>query len=139
VIVHHFNIVSISVVPDKTDAVSVVDVDAVPAFPITAQSLQPVTGRHHEVFQPQRGVQDVQFLQTPPVKLGWQTLAPASRQSLSVSASRNPAIMPYDNAARLEMQGVLYKGSRVLADRQTVRGVLAAAKKLLAKCRGFVR
>lgn len=65
--------------PDKTDAVSVVDADAVPAFPITAQSLQPVTGRRHEVFHPQRGVQDVQLLQTLPVELGRQTLAPASR------------------------------------------------------------
>jgi hypothetical protein len=79
VIVHYFHVVRISVAPDKTNAVPVVDADTVLAFPVSAQAFQTVARRHEQVFQPQRGVQDVQFLQTLPVELGGQALALARR------------------------------------------------------------
>jgi hypothetical protein len=68
----------ISVAPNKTDAVVVIDADAVLAFTVSAQPFQPVAGWHGQVLQSQRGVQNVQFFQSLPVQLVWQPPASAS-------------------------------------------------------------
>jgi hypothetical protein len=75
VIVNHFHIVRIPASPDKTDAVLIVDANAVLAFPVTAQSFQPVAWRHGQILQRQRGIQNIQFLHRLPVQISRQPFA----------------------------------------------------------------
>ena len=50
-VINYFDIVGIAILPDETDAPLVVYADAVPAGAISLQGFQPVGGRHPQVAQ----------------------------------------------------------------------------------------
>jgi hypothetical protein len=51
VIIHDLHIVSVPVVPDETDAILIVDPNAVLSTPIACERLEPVAGEYCEVTE----------------------------------------------------------------------------------------
>jgi len=56
-IVHDFHVEGVSLPPFEADTPAVVDADAVLAGALAPQRLQPVAGRHGQVFQARRGME----------------------------------------------------------------------------------
>jgi len=85
VIVHYFHNMRISIAPHKANSILIVDSDAVLAFPASAELFQPVPRGYAQILQCQRGVEDVELLQSLPIQLRGKTLASARRpKSLGV-------------------------------------------------------
>ncbi len=72
VIVNNFNLVGVSVLPDKAQAIAVVDADAVLSFTVATQFLQTVAGGYAQVVEAYSGVQDEQFAQGRALQIGGQ-------------------------------------------------------------------
>jgi hypothetical protein len=63
VVVHNLNLVSVPIFPLKADSILVIDANAVLAFSIASEALQPIAGRHGQVAQCSGGIQQLQFLE----------------------------------------------------------------------------
>jgi hypothetical protein len=72
VVVNDLHIKSISVPPQKTDTVLIIDPNAVLSPAISAQPLQLVPWWNFQVVERDGGIQNRQFLKRPPLKIGRQ-------------------------------------------------------------------
>ena len=70
VIVHDFDVVGVTLLPDEAQAIAVVDADAVLSFTVTVQFLQAVARWDAQIIQADGGVQDEQFAQGRALQIG---------------------------------------------------------------------
>ena len=56
-VVDDFHIVGVAIPPNEADAILIIDSDAVLAFALAVQSLQPVSGRNIQIIQRHGGMQ----------------------------------------------------------------------------------
>ena len=61
VVIHYFNVISVSPAPDKANTPLVVDASAVLAVPISCKGLQPIPWGHPQIIQILGVIQDHQF------------------------------------------------------------------------------
>ena len=64
-VIDQFHLVGIAVSPNKAQSPLIVDADAVLAFPVARQCLQPIAGRHPKIVQVPRVVEDHELLLRP--------------------------------------------------------------------------
>ena len=90
-IIQDFDLVSVFVAPDEADAPLVIHSNAMPAYPVTFQSLQTVAGRHSHIFQGSGAVQHDQLSQGNPQYHRRKPLGPlASEKSFRLAACEGP-------------------------------------------------
>jgi len=101
VIIRDLNFVRVTLAPLETNAVLIVDANAVLAFAIAAQPLKPVAGRNEKVCQGRSRVQHLQFLERGFAEVRRDALGALFLPLASVSPSRKLLITPYNtNATR---------------------------------------
>ena len=69
-VVDDFHIVGVAIPPNEADAILIIDSDAVLAFALAVQSLQPVSGRNIQIIQRHGGMQQEELLQCPHFQIG---------------------------------------------------------------------
>ncbi len=69
-VVDDFHVVGIAIPPHEADAILIIDSDTVLALALAVQSLQPVSGRHTQIIQRHRGMQQEELLQCPHFQIG---------------------------------------------------------------------
>jgi hypothetical protein len=67
----------ISVPPNETYAISIVDPDAVLSSAVTAKSFQLIAWRHLQIVQRDRRIQNSEFLKGSQLQICWETAASA--------------------------------------------------------------
>ena len=72
VVVRHLDAMRIAILEAKANPPLVVDVDGVPALPISAQGMKPVAGGDPEIIEPCREVNILQSLHRSPDDIWWQ-------------------------------------------------------------------
>lgn len=69
-VVDDFHIVGVAIPPNETDAILIIDSDAMLALALAVQSLQPVSGRNIQIIQRHGGMQQKKLLQCPHFQIG---------------------------------------------------------------------
>jgi hypothetical protein len=87
-VVDNFNIMGMTVFPDKTDPPLAVDPNAVLAFAVSRKCLEPIARWNAQVVQSACGVQDQQFLTRLPFKTGKCTNIPVLKDCLRISVRK---------------------------------------------------
>src|SRR5437879_3102307 len=90
VVVHNLYVVSLSAVPAKTDAVLIVDPDAVLSDPVSLQAFELVARPDQKIAQGNRSIQGIQ----PPLRGGFDVYEPADsfivKQPFGIAAAERP-------------------------------------------------
>jgi hypothetical protein len=69
-VVDDFHVVGFTLPPHEADAILIIDPDAVLALALAVQRLQPVSGRHPQIIQRHRGMQQEELLECPHFQIG---------------------------------------------------------------------
>jgi hypothetical protein len=69
-VVDDFNLVGVALPPYEADAILIIDPDTVLAFALSVQRLQPVSGRHAQIIQRHRSMQQEELLEGPDSQIG---------------------------------------------------------------------
>jgi hypothetical protein len=72
-VVYNFNFVGVSGHPFETNSPLLVDSDAMLPFPVALQGFQCVSRRNPEIFEPNCGIQELQFMQGLLLDVAWQS------------------------------------------------------------------
>ena len=69
-VVDDFHVVGFALPPHEADAILIIDPDAVPALALAVQRLQHVSGRHAQIIQRHRCMQQEELLECPHSQIG---------------------------------------------------------------------
>jgi hypothetical protein len=69
-VVDDFHVEGVALPPHEADAILIIDPDAVLALALALQRLQPVSGRHAQIIQRHRGMQQKELLERPHSQIG---------------------------------------------------------------------
>jgi hypothetical protein len=94
VVVHHFDLLSVAVLPNEADPILVVDPDAVLTTSISTESLEVVAGERAQVVKPVRRVQLHQLALSDPGDAPEAPRRLALEQRLGISAPERPDHRP---------------------------------------------
>jgi hypothetical protein len=84
-VVDDFHSVGVALPPHEANAILIIDPDAVLALAFAVQRLQPVSGRHAQIIQRHRGMQQEELLERPNSQIGGNpSAAPRLPKLLSI-------------------------------------------------------